>query len=60
MPLDPQAERLAQQRADRDAAAAAIPPLEPPWPWEPRPFDPFFFGLEKTPVPTAPDPPPAR
>lgn len=38
--------RLQAARAAREAAERAeVPPLNPAWPWNMAPFDPWFFGV---------------
>jgi hypothetical protein len=49
------ATRLAEKRA-LAARAKVIPPLDPPFPFTMRPFDPGFFALPANPEPM-PDPP---
>jgi hypothetical protein len=48
--LDPKENRL--QREAAKAVANQPPPLDPPFPFRPTVFDPWFFGIELDP----PDP----
>ncbi len=49
MGLDPKQNRL--EREAKRAQANEPPPLEPPFPFQPTPFDPWFFGIENDPPP---------
>ena len=46
MGLDPQANRLQREAAQ---AEKDQPPLDPPFPFRPTAFDPWFFGIQKQP-----------
>jgi len=48
--LDPK-ERRTTREVDRAKKQQQIPPLDPPFPFRPTPFDPFFFGIEEEPLP---------
>ena len=43
-----------ENRLEREAKRAhdnKAPPLDPPFPFKPRPFDPWFFGIQNDPPP---------
>ena len=47
--LDPHQRRL--DREAQQAEAAVPPPLDPPFPFVPTTFDPWFFGIQNDPLP---------
>ena len=49
MGLDPHANRL--QREAAKAEKDQPPPLDPPFPFRPTEFDPWFFGIQNEPPP---------
>ena len=51
MSLDPKTNR--QEREAEKAKKQQDPPLNPPFPHKRQSFDPFFFALEREPLPPA-------
>ena len=51
MSLDPKTNR--QEREVEKAKKQQAPPLNPPFPHKRQSFDPFFFSLEREPLPPA-------
>lgn len=61
MGFDPIANAAADRTAEAAAVAKAaeIPPLDPPFPFVPKEFDPWFFNLQLD-LPKPPEPLPGR
>jgi len=51
MSLDPKSNR--EEREAEKATKAEVPPLDTPFPHRRQSFDPFFFSLEREPLPPA-------
>lgn len=55
MGLDPKENRL--EREAKRAKENEPPPLNPPFPFKPTAFDPWFFGIENDPPPVGAEQP---